>query len=260
MPVVAAVVAYAVDYAVVEMGVAAAIETTVGAGLLADAATGALVGAVSSGITGGDIEKGALMGGVGGAVAGQFKDVSVDPMKEFQKTSYPGQAADLATGEQITKALQSEGVSSGVAEGVSKGVGRFAAGTAGGLAGGQDIATAAERGLIGAGTGAAKDILFPVDPNASKSEQLAGTAERALFDVGASSLFSSNKGGVGATSFTPQSAQTSATLGGSSPSSEALAQALRLDPGSPVFGGEKEKGKKSGWNVESLRYMGNSEA
>lgn len=52
-----------------------------------------------------------------------------------------------------------------------------------------------------------------------------------------------------------------ATIGaGSSPGSEALAQALRLDPGAPVFGGEKDKGKKSGWNVESLRYMGNSEA
>jgi hypothetical protein len=39
--------------------------------------------------------------------------------------------------------------------------------------------------------------------------------------------------------------------------SEALGQALRIgDPGAPIFGGEKDKGKKSGWNVESLRYMG----
>jgi len=45
------------------------------------------------------------------------------------------------------------------------------------------------------------------------------------------------------------------------PGSQALAQALRVgDAGAPIFGGDKEGGKKSGWNVESLRYMGNSEA
>ena len=46
-----------------------------------------------------------------------------------------------------------------------------------------------------------------------------------------------------------------------SPGSQALAQALRIgDVGAPIFGGDKEGGKKSGWNVESLRYMGNPEA
>ena len=45
------------------------------------------------------------------------------------------------------------------------------------------------------------------------------------------------------------------------PGTQALAQALRVgDAGAPIFGGDKEGGKKSGWNVESLRYMGNSEA
>jgi hypothetical protein len=42
---------------------------------------------------------------------------------------------------------------------------------------------------------------------------------------------------------------------GTTPGSEALGQALRTDAGDPLFGGKK-KGKKSGWNVESLRYMG----
>lgn len=52
--------------------------------------------------------------------------------------------------------------------------------------------------------------------------------------------------------------QTQLTYG---PGSQALAQALRVgDVGAPIFGGDKEGGKKSGWNVESLRYMGNSEA
>lgn len=52
-----------------------------------------------------------------------------------------------------------------------------------------------------------------------------------------------------------------APLTQASPGSEALAQALRIgDVGAPVFGGEKETGRRSGWNVESLRYMGNTEA
>jgi len=260
MPVAAAVVAFAVDYAVVELGIAAAIEATVGAGIVATAATGAVVGATTAAITGGDVGKGALMGGVGSAVGSQFQGAPKD-MTAAGKAQYPGEFAKNIGGD-ITQAGVRQGLSREVAEGVTKGVGQFAAGTAAGVAGGENIGTAAERGLISAGTGAAKDILFPVNPNASKGEKYANIAERELFDVGASSLFSSNKGGVGATSFTQQAPQTSvATTGsGTSPGSEALAQALRLDPGAPVFGGEKEGGKKSGWNVESLRYMGNSEA
>ena len=46
-----------------------------------------------------------------------------------------------------------------------------------------------------------------------------------------------------------------ATTAGTTPGSEALGQALKTDAGDPLFGGKK-KGKKSGWNVESLRYMG----
>ena len=44
---------------------------------------------------------------------------------------------------------------------------------------------------------------------------------------------------------------------GAAPGSSALAQALRTDLGAPIFGGDKDKeGRKSGWNVESLRYTG----
>jgi hypothetical protein len=45
---------------------------------------------------------------------------------------------------------------------------------------------------------------------------------------------------------------------GQTPGSQALGQALRVgDAGAPIFGGDKDKeGKKSGWNLESLRYMG----
>ena len=58
---------------------------------------------------------------------------------------------------------------------------------------------------------------------------------------------------------------TSATTtgAGQSPGSQALGQALRIgDAGGTIFGSSDKEGggKKSGWNVESLRYMGNSEA
>ena len=51
--------------------------------------------------------------------------------------------------------------------------------------------------------------------------------------------------------------------GGQAPGSQALGQALRIgDAGGTIFGSSDKEGggKKSGWNVESLRYMGNSEA
>jgi len=58
---------------------------------------------------------------------------------------------------------------------------------------------------------------------------------------------------------TPSASPTSVTTtgAGQTPGSQALSQALRIgDPGAPILGGDKEEGKKSGWNVESLRYMG----
>lgn len=60
---------------------------------------------------------------------------------------------------------------------------------------------------------------------------------------------------------TPPPTSVTTTGAGQSPGSQALAQALRVgDPGAPIFGGDKDEGsKKSGWNVESLRYMGQEE-
>lgn len=56
---------------------------------------------------------------------------------------------------------------------------------------------------------------------------------------------------------TPSPTSVTTTGAGQAPGSQALSQALRIgDPGAPIFGGDKEEGKKSGWNVESLRYMG----
>lgn len=51
--------------------------------------------------------------------------------------------------------------------------------------------------------------------------------------------------------------QTPLPVGQFAPGSQALAQALRIgDVGAPIFGADEDKGRKAGWNVESLRYMG----
>jgi len=41
--------------------------------------------------------------------------------------------------------------------------------------------------------------------------------------------------------------------GGGGPGSQALAQALRVDAGAPIFGGEKKGKRRNVWNIESLR-------
>lgn len=62
------------------------------------------------------------------------------------------------------------------------------------------------------------------------------------------------------TIFGPGGARSDPTRTSSTVGSQALAQALRVgDLGAPIFG-RKEEGRRAGWNVESLRYMGNTEA
>jgi hypothetical protein len=57
---------------------------------------------------------------------------------------------------------------------------------------------------------------------------------------------------------TKTSKATPTTQGQGSVGTSALAQALRIgDVGAPIFGRDEE-GKKAGWNLESLRYMGNA--
>jgi len=74
--------------------------------------------------------------------------------------------------------------------------------------------------------------------------------------IGLSSLFAPSSKTQKAPDTSTLISGTSGTSG-TSPGSQALGQALRVgDAGAPIFGGDKEEGKKSGWNVESLRYMG----
>lgn len=125
-------------------------------------------------------------------------------------------------------------------------------------------------------TGAA-DIITPSSlqqylPEYQPPESSTGTMDRGLstsekkalseaLKLGFSSLYGSDTGGGGSqTTYAATDVQrpTALPVGQYAPGSQALAQALRIgDVGAPIFGTDKDEGKKAGWNVESLRYMGN---
>lgn len=97
---------------------------------------------------------------------------------------------------------------------------------------------------------------FVPSPLGSTEEKLLGEALGTAFG----SLFQKDYTGGGAQttySAAQPTKQTPLPVGQYAPGSQALAQALRIgDVGAPIFGSDEEKGKKAGWNVESLRYMG----
>lgn len=235
MPVVAAVVEFIVADAAAETVTTAVANSILGGTVLAAPVTGAVLGglggAVGAAVTGGDIGKGIESGFIGGGIG-------------------------AGVGKEIGGLAQEAGASPELAKAIGKGVGT----TAGGVATGQELGAAATRGLI---SGGVQYGFGDAPKDASKADQAILAAEKQLATQAAGSLFapkttfttSEQAGGAS------QPTSVATTGAGTSPGSQALAQALRLDPGAPVFGGEKDKeGKKSGWNVASLRYMGNSEA
>jgi hypothetical protein len=97
---------------------------------------------------------------------------------------------------------------------------------------------------------------FVPSPLSSTQEKLLGEA----LGIGFGSLFQKDYGGGTQTTYaaTDTTKPTPLPVGQFAPGSQALAQALRIgDVGAPIFGTDKDEGKKAGWNVESLRYMGN---
>ena len=107
-----------------------------------------------------------------------------------------------------------------------------------------------------------------ISGGAQEASQAAGTQPGSLAEFGVQTIarqsLSDIVGGKSLPAgYTPTTASTptsvTTTGAGAAPGSSALAQALRTDLGAPIFGGDKDKeSPKSGWNVESLRYMGNS--
>jgi hypothetical protein len=96
----------------------------------------------------------------------------------------------------------------------------------------------------------------PTKTGPAMTESLSPEASKTLqagLGIGLSGIFAPS----GTTKRTPDTSTLISGTSGTTPGSQALGQALRVgDAGVPVFGGDKEEGKKSGWNVESLRYMG----
>lgn len=94
------------------------------------------------------------------------------------------------------------------------------------------------------------------------SEPLSSTQEKLLSEAlgtAFGSFFEKDYGGGTQTTYAAADTKkpTPLPVGQYAPGSQALAQALRIgDVGAPIFGADDEKSKKAGWNVESLRYMG----
>lgn len=101
---------------------------------------------------------------------------------------------------------------------------------------------------------------FTPAPLSRSEEQLLGEA----LGLGFEKLYGTDTGGGGGgggaqTTYAATDTQrpTALPVGQYTPGSQALAQALRIgDVGAPIFGTDKDSGRKAGWNVESLRYMG----
>lgn len=208
--------------------VAPALVTTVGTALTAEGASAAMVKAVGTA---------AISGGATLAMGGT-------PEQALKA------AAGGFVGSQVASALPAD-----VPRPVAAGLGQ----TAASLASGQSLNEAARAGLVSGVTSAA----FPAPAaGASTGEAVATGLGRAALSRGLSKLLAPQTPSVTAGA-RPSAAEPSmgvtTTGAGAAPGSAALAQALRTDMGAPIFGGEKEKGAaRSGWNVESLRYMGNS--
>lgn len=219
MPAVPFIISFAVDSAI-----GAAVADAVGSEILGKAITSGISSGITSATQGGDpvagAEKGFVSGGISGAITPAVTDISTDI-----------------------------GVPSEYAPSVAKGV----ASTASTLATGGTPKQALVGGLVTGGL----DYAY----GDTKGDPLA-SAEKAVIGKTLTDYFappptrSAQTAGGGAA---PEATSVTTTGAGQAPGSQALAQALRIgDAGSPIFGGDKDKegGKQSGWNVESLRYMG----
>ena len=236
MPAVPFIISFVVDSAIGAAVAEAVGSEILGSTLLADAATGAIKGGISGGISaaaqGGDVEKGVTRGAAGGAagsaVAGQAgqPDPTIDaPLREASGLSavVPTQVAKgggSAAGTLATGGSPKQAVIGGL---VTTGLDYAYGDTKG------DPLAAGEKAVIG------KTLTDYFSPAPTRSAQTEGGSTASTAGV------------------------TTTGTAGQAPGSQALSQALRIgDPGAPILGSsDKEgEGKQSGWNVSSLRYMG----
>ena len=191
-------------------------EGAVASNLASAAGMGALKGGLTSAVTGGDVGKGILSGGVGGAVGS-----AVGPgIREGVSSIFPSFAAPA----------------------ISKGATEAVKGIAGGVA----------SGLTDYIVGATKD-------DAKAPDSISNQVERAGVQYGITQLMGQDTGvtprstAAGSTTTTGQPGVTAGEASVGSPGSAALAQALRVDPGAPSYGGQGEGEQKPVWNLASLK-------
>lgn len=250
------VTAVAVSVAVYAPVAAAVGATILGSTIVASAVTGAIVGGIagmaSAAVTGQNIGEAALKGAIFGGVTGGLSNA-------LTGGTYTGSGLDEAGkavgGEALLPSWAQVGTSE-AGKAFATGIGTFGGGEAIGMNRNQAL----EAGLLAGGSQYLANKLFPGDTTQAKFER--GLAQSGI-KSGLRSLLDGGGGAVGA-SQGPQGGSApplSPAIGGqeSSVGSAALAQALRVgDAGAPLFGSSgDEKGKPpTGWNTESLRYMG----
>jgi len=236
MPAIPFIISFAVEEAI-----GAAVLESVGNAILSKAITSSISGAISAEVQGGDAGKGAEQGLVGGLVGGAVGEAVSGAPAEIDPVT--GVTEAPATGVRATDASQ-----------YAKPIGRGAGSAAATLATGGTPKQALVGGLVTSGL----DVAY----GDTKGDPLAGAEKavigRTLTDYFAPSPTRSAQT-VGGGTAAPEPTSVTTTGAGQAPGSQALSQALRIgDPGAPILGSsDKEAGdKQSGWNVSSLRYMG----
>ena len=236
MPAIPFIISFAVEEAI-----GAAVLESVGNAILSKAITSSISGAISAEVQGGDAGKGAEQGLVGGLVGGAVGEAVSGAPAEIDPVT--GVTEAPATGVRATDASQ-----------YAKPIGRGAGSAAGTLATGGTPKQALVGGLVTGGL----DVAY----GDTKGDPLAGAEKavigRTLTDYFAPSPTRSAQT-VGGGTAAPEPTSVTTTGAGQAPGSQALSQALRIgDPGAPILGSSDKEGgdKQSGWNVSSLRYMG----
>lgn len=275
--------------AVVGPYIGPAVAATGGSAATAAAATAAVSSAAVTAMNGGnvgDIATAAVSSGAGG-YAGQTVGTAVGAPISGNELTTLGKIAASATGASTSTTLKQLADGSSLSDALSAGakVGIAAGITTGGIEGIKAAfepttgpAPVEERGVatseraINTQTAGqsfplserATQLPTIVDPTIGRSQEK--LLASALFPAVYSTLFSRQQQAPVSSAPTmaaaPKQQQQPAPVQTTiAPGSQALAQALRIgDAGAPVLGGDKEEGRRSGWNIESLRYTGNSEA
>jgi len=209
------------------------------------------------------------------AQTGTTSDTLVKVASSAAGASTQSVLTGLAQGKNLTDALASgaqSGITAGLTTGAMEGIKSVA---------NPQLSTAGTAPIVERSTSETGEPVqqvyggqeFPISETASTGKAtsdplISGTSSQLLSSALGQGIYSGLFGSSsqapisgGTTTPKPPVQPVSPTQTASSVGSQALGQALRIgDAGAPVFGGDKEGGKKSGWNVESLRYMSNSEA